>query len=91
MNQKYLSDEPQDYHNPAERMDDFSGEKAAWNLHANRLAGWAMERMVVRPDAYLGYYRAAGGEVATAKRDGPVTIDLLRSHFAATNAGSLVG
>jgi len=51
---KYLSDEPEDYHsNRGEKANDFSGERAAWNRHSERLARWVMERMVVRPDAYL--------------------------------------
>ena len=92
MNQEYLSTKPQDYEsNSQEKVNDISRERAAWSRQAERLAQWAMERMVVRPDVYLGYYAKASGEVATAKRDGQVTLGLLKSHFAVVETGSLVG
>ena len=69
----------------------FQAGRKAWNRYADQLSQWAMERMVVRSDAYLGYYRKANGDRDAAKRDGLVTPAVLRSHFTALDVGNLIG
>jgi len=102
---KYLSKEQTDYQsNPAPnsetdvgqekcepRTRTFSAQQDAWIIHAEELALWAMNRMVVRPDAVLAYYRTADGTVKTLKKDRGVTPDLLQSHFAGLQTDDLIG
>src|SRR3954453_21900629 len=65
----------------------------AWREASGRLASWALDHMVNRPDAHGAYRpmaeRESKGAVFTAKS--PVTWDLLRRHFAGRDVGDVIG
>jgi len=105
VSQKYLSQKHPDYESKPQpnlendggqdegkpRTRTFSAQQDAWIIHADELAQWAMQRMVVRPDAYLSYYRTTEGDADACKRDRKVTPKLLQSHFAAVQTDGLIG
>jgi putative DNA primase/helicase len=66
-------------------------ELKPWQRHAEELARWTMERLVVRADAYGGYYVAKDGGTRRCKRDGAVTLDLLANHFGLSTPDTIIG
>ena len=62
-----------------------------WQQHAEELARWTMERLVVRDDAYGGYYIAKDGGTRRCKQDGAVTVDLISNHFGLSSPDTIIG
>jgi hypothetical protein len=91
----YLFNQRQDYEsNPDQESESktaFDSQRDDWIHFAGELADWAMQRLVVRPDAYFAYYKTPTGKADGAKADKPVTIDLLKSHFSAVTTAGLIG
>lgn len=61
-----------------------------WQRHADDLARWTTERLVVRNDAYGGYY-VKDGKVRRCKKSGPVTHELISDHFGLSSLESVIG
>jgi putative DNA primase/helicase len=62
-----------------------------WQQHAEELARWVMDQLVVRDDAYGGYYIAKDGGTRRCKRDGAVTLDLIANHFGLSTPDTIIG
>jgi P4 family phage/plasmid primase-like protien len=66
-------------------------ELEPWQQHADDLARWTMQRLVVRDDVYGGYYLNKDGTLRRFKKVGPVTPELISDHFGLTNLESIIG
>src|SRR5579871_3708857 len=61
-----------------------------WVEHAEELARWTMERLVVRDDAY-GIYYYKDDKLHQAKKAGDVTLELVANHFRHDRLESIIG
>lgn len=71
-------------------IQDWLQEMAPWQKHAANLTRWTFERLVVRDDAYGGYY-VKDGQVRRCKKEGPLTQEIIANHFGLTSLESVIG